>query len=313
MANADRGAAFLEKEIAGKPRLVSPSSLIPKIMELWRNGLAPGDKTGWPSLDQRYSVAPGMLTIVTGWPGAGKSEWLDAMLVHLARQGWRTAMFSPENRPYELHAAKFMEKVSGKPFGRGPNERISEDEAPEFAHDLARYLMFIDAPDGSSLSVRKVIEAAEPWLGTEGKRALVMDPWNELEHWRPAGLSETEYVSQTLSYVRNWARTHGVHVFIVAHPRNEKRIDGKLPIAKLDMISGSQHWWNKADFGISIWRDLENHENPEVEVHILKVRFKHMGKVGLVPLRYDRVTGRYHDIPNLRDVNAYRRATGDDE
>jgi hypothetical protein len=75
----------------------------------------------------------------------------------------------------------------------------------------------------------------------------VMDPWNELEHWRPAGLSETEYVSQTLSYVRNWARTHGVHVFIVAHPRNEKRVDGKLPIAKLDMISGSQHWWNKAD------------------------------------------------------------------
>jgi hypothetical protein len=38
MADADRGAAYLEKEIAGKPRLVSPSSLTPKIMELWRNG-----------------------------------------------------------------------------------------------------------------------------------------------------------------------------------------------------------------------------------------------------------------------------------
>jgi hypothetical protein len=159
-------------------------------------------------MDRYYSVPTGLVTIVTGWPGSGKSEWLDALLVHLGHQGWKIAIFSPENQPLELHAAKHMEKVSGKPFGHGPTERIGFDEIPEFLDELAGWFHFIHAPSvETSLTVRSVIEAATPWLEKQGpKRGLVMDPWNELEHWRPRELSETEYISQTLSYVRNWAR-----------------------------------------------------------------------------------------------------------
>jgi twinkle protein len=109
-------------------------------------------------------------------------------------------------------------------------------------------------------------------------------------------LSETEYVSKTLSYVRNWGRQHSVHVWIVAHPQKMRREDGgKLPIPRPDMISGSQHWWNKADCALTVWRDLEQTGASTVQIHVQKVRFKHIGRPGVVELAYDRVTGRYSE------------------
>jgi twinkle protein len=289
--------------------------LLAAVLKLWEEGLPPGDKTGWPSVDKYYSVVPGQVTIITGWPGSGKSEWLDALLVNLMHQEWRTAIFSPENQPTEIHVAKLVEKVSGKPFGRGPTERITKEELHEFMLDILRArFTWVDPPADGGLSAAKVIEAAEPWLNgfPDAKRGLVIDPWNELEHWRPNGMSETEYISQTLSYIRNWARKNNVHVWLVAHPQKMRREEGKLPVPKPDMISGSQHWWNKADVAITVWRNMEDPMDQNVDVHILKVRFKHIGRPGVVTLRYDRVTGRYHEIPTLKAVQTYRDKGDDD-
>jgi twinkle protein len=52
--------------------------------------------------------------VITGTPNSGKSEWLDALLVNLAKQGgWHFVIFSPENWPLELHHAKIIEKYIG--------------------------------------------------------------------------------------------------------------------------------------------------------------------------------------------------------
>jgi twinkle protein len=300
MADAERGAAYLDK--LTKPVSVEPMSLLASVQDAWDHGLPPGDCTGWKSLDEHYTVMPGQFTVVTGWPSSGKSEWLDALLIHLSRQGWCFSMFSPENQPVSLHASKMLEKLAGKPFGRGPTERMTRDEIAEHLDTLNRSFRFISAAnDGSSLSVKAVIEAASPWLLQQGRKGLVMDPWNELEHWRPPGLSETEYVSLTLSYVRNWARANNVHVWIVAHPQKMRDKNDQLPIPRPDMISGSQHWWNKADCAITVYRDLAA-MGSEVDIIVQKVRFKHVGKVGRITLNWDRATGRYFEPMKLRSV-----------
>lgn len=313
MADAEKGRALLDKLAADVPSVVAPMELLGRLKALWKAGLPPGDRTGWPSLDQHYTVVPGQFSVVTGWPSSGKSEWLDALLIHLARQGWCFSMFSPENQPTELHASKMLEKLSGKPFGRGPTERMSEGDLEDTTELLDRSFRFLEAPESGTLSVKAVIEAASPWLLKQEKRGLVMDPWNELEHWRPAGLTETEYVSQTLSYVRNWARKNQVHVWIVAHPQKMREKDGKLPVPRPDMISGSQNWWNKADCAITVWRDLEALTPGEVAIYVQKIRFKHVGSVGVVNLRWDKPTGRYFEVPSLRAVQSYRNKGGDDE
>lgn len=288
--------------------IVGPYGLADQIATLYREGLPPGDKTGWPSLDKHYTVKPGQMSIVTGWPGSGKSEWVDALMVNLSHQGWRFAVFSPENQPHEIHVSKLMEKYSGMPFGSGPTQRMAFDDVMACMELINGRFGFMRSTNGDALSVKSVIEAATPWLekNAEHKRGLIIDPWNELEHWRPAALSETEYVSQQLSYVRNWARQSNVHVWIVAHPQKMRRDNGELPVPRPDMISGSQHWWNKADCAITVYRAFDADAPPEVEIHVQKVRFKHVGSIGAVKLRYDRVTGRYHELaPNLSDVAGY--------
>lgn len=312
MADASKGAAFLDAQIAKKPKLLAPTSLKAELRSLWEKGLPPGDRTGWPSVDKHYTVLPGQFTVVTGWPGSGKSEWLDALLVNLCRQGWKIAMFSPENQPVAVHITKLLEKVIGKPFGRGPTERMTPDEVDKATDQIAQWFGFIEPPSEDPLTVQDVIEAAAPFLLTAQKRGLVIDPWNELEHWRPSNLSETEYISKTLTYVRNWARKTGVHVWIVAHPQKLRRESGgELPVPKPDMISGSQHWWNKADNAIAVWRDLSKPDSREVQIHVHKVRFKHVGRPGLVCLDYDRVTGRYFEQP--AHVQAYAKRYAEEE
>ncbi|SHM05545.1 twinkle protein [Nitrosospira sp. Nsp11] len=297
MANPERGAQILDAAIERKPKLISPYVHSEEVLELWRNGMPSGDSTGWASLDQYYTVLPGQITTVTGWPGSGKSEFIDALLLNLSRRNWKFAVFSFENQPVAFHVTKMLEKISGKPFGAGPTTRITEDELCLLTEELHQSFAFTEATSGA-FSLKDVLDAAQAFLTKflDAKRGVVIDPWNELEHWRAGNLSETEYISQALSTVRNWARINQVHVWIVAHPQKVRREDGKLPVPRPDMISGSQHWWNKTDCALTVWRDAAFPDSQEVDIHIQKVRFKHIGRPGMVTLRYDRVTGRYHEL-----------------
>lgn len=315
--------AIKAAELIQNAKLIGHSSIDLRVSveKLWDAGLPPGESTGWPSVDKHYTVVPGQLTILTGWPGSGKSEWLDALLLTLAKKGWRFGIFSPENHPPELHVAKFLEKYSGKPFGAGPTERLTKDEAMEAATEIADWFGFLlpaQGVDRQTFGCEEILEACEGYFRvkeiwhSDNKKGLVIDPWNELEHLRPSYLSETEYVSMILSRVRAWARQNNVHVWIIAHPQKLRRDDaGKLPVPRPDSISGSQHWWNKADNAITVWRPLDEPMKQEVCIYVHKVRFKHVGRPGMVELRFDRVTGRYHEM--LRTVNDGKaRAAGID-
>ncbi len=49
-----------------------------------------------------------------------------------------------------------------------------------------------------------------------GVRIVVADPYNELEHRRPEGMTETEYVSDMLGRMRRFADVHECQVILVA-------------------------------------------------------------------------------------------------
>lgn len=299
-----RASELVDVSLIGRNALVYREPLL----KLWEEGLPPGSSTGWRSVDRHYTVAPGQLTIITGWPGSGKSEWLDALALNLAMSGWRFNVFSPENQPVEIHIVKYLEKYLHKPFGAGLTTRMTKDEAIEAATEISEWFSFLGptySTERLSFDLPEVLKASESdfrerlvWSNPEVPKGVIIDPWNELEHFRPRDVSETEYIGATLQTLRAWGRKNGVHVFLVAHPQKLRREeDGKLPVPRPDTISGSQNWWNKGDALITVWRELGENRTDETDVHVWKVRFKHIGVAGKVTLRYDRVTGVYSEMP----------------
>jgi twinkle protein len=123
----------------------------------------------------------------------------------------------------------------------------------------------------------------------------VIDPYNEIEHQRPPGLTETEYVSDMLNRIKHFARNHDLHVWFVAHPAKPMRTrEGDYPVPSLYDISGSANWSNKADIGVVVERHFEEN-NRSVTIHVKKVRFKSIGIAGTARLEYDRATGIYSE------------------
>jgi twinkle protein len=274
-------------------------------LRMYDEGVPSGLSTGWQTIDANWKVQPGQLLVVTGIPGHGKSEWVDALCCNLADlHGWHTALYSPENYPVRLHMMKLAEKRIGKPYNPGPTPRMSKAEAVEAKDWIKRHFTWI-MPEQPNLE--EIIEKARALIFRKGIRVLVLDPWNEIEHNRPAGMTEADYVSASLMRLRKFARKHEILLIVVAHPRLlDKKNDGTYPVPTPYDISGGAMWRNKADNCIAVYSPDVTSADGEIEVHVQKVKFKLFGKPGKVPMRWDRVTGRYHEVADPFAVAAYR-------
>ncbi|KAL8153856.1 hypothetical protein V2J09_011616 [Rumex salicifolius] len=261
-----------------------------------------GVSTGWRCLDEIYNVVPGELTVVTGVPNSGKSEWIDALLCNLNETfGWTFALCSMENKVRE-HARKLLEKRVKKPFfdaryGESV-ERLTLEELEEGKKWLNETFHLIRCEDECLPNVKWVLDLARAAVLRHGVRGLVIDPYNELDHQRKPNMTETEYVSQMLTMVKRFAQHHSCHVWFVAHPRQLHNWVGTPP--NLYDISGSAHFINKCDNGIVVHRNRDPEAGPvdRVEICVRKVRNKVAGQIGEGFLSYDRVTGVFKDWVN---------------
>ncbi|GAB4852235.1 hypothetical protein Ancab_016427 [Ancistrocladus abbreviatus] len=258
-----------------------------------------GLSTGWRRLDDYYNVVPGELTIITGVPNSGKSEWIDALICNLSESfGWKFALCSMENKVRE-HARKLLEKRIKKPFfdvryGQSL-ERMSLEELEQGKEWLSETFYLIRCEDDCLPNITWVLDLARAAVLRYGVRGLVIDPYNELDHQRPNSMNETEYVSQMLTLVKRFAQHHSCHVWFVAHPRQLHNWIGGPP--NLYDISGSAHFINKCDNGIVVHRNRDPEAGPidRVQICVRKVRNKVAGTIGDAFLSYNRITGEFMD------------------
>lgn len=286
--------------------LFSISEIRSDILDLYEKGEGRGLLTGWKTLDPFYTVRQGELTIVTGIPGSGKSEFIDALALNLnVAYGWRFAFCSPENWPPKLHARKWLEKAFERPFGKNGDHsrRMAPDEVEAGISMLSDSFFFI-MPEEEALTVDTILDKTRVAIKRHGISGLIIDPWNELDHAIATGQREDLYISESLSKIRRFVRLNGIHAWIVAHPKNLRKDDqGCYKPPTMYEISGGAQWRNKADNGLCVHRP--NFSVDETEIIIQKIRFKEVGRIGKVVLKYCRETGIYSNL----DHRGYRGCT----
>lgn len=253
-------------------------------------GLQKGVMIGHDNIDRLISFETKRLCMVTGYPGSGKSEFIDEIAERLnMRYGWRFAYFSPENAPLAYHASKLIEKFTGKHFSQ---QDLTFGEYKQVKEHLEQNFFFI-AP--SDYKVDTILEKAKYLVRRKGIKALVIDPYNRLEDEK-RGMKETDYISHLLDRLTNFAQQHDILIILMAHPtKPAKNKDGKIDPPTLYDISGSAHFFNKTDFGIVVHRDRVNNT---VEIRIEKVKFRHLGEPGTALMKYNLKNGRYTPFYN---------------
>lgn len=265
------------------------------VWELFDKGVGRGESTGYPSVDELYTIVPGQVTIVTGLPNSGKSSFVDALMVNLAQtNSWKFGICSFENEP-RIHIAKLMSIRSGMPFFEGPMRRMNNEEAKAAFDWVNDHFSFVHQDDGGLASLDSILDRLRVAVMRYGIRGVVVDPYSFIDR-DSRDMSETEWISQMLTKVKAFAMAHGIHFWFVAHPTKLQRgADGKIPPPRGFDISGSSHWFAKADCGITIHRDGDQ---PGVSQFICwKARFSWVGKQGQTSLLYDIPTMRYFDAP----------------
>jgi twinkle protein len=96
---------------------------------------------------------------------------------------------------------------------------------------------------------------------------------------------------QGLNKLRRFTRDNNIHTWLVAHPSKFLVKGQKRDVPTLYDIADSAHFYNKADYGVVVYRPDD--QSSRVELHVQKVRFYTTGKKGTCGLDYDVQAGRY--------------------
>ena len=280
-----------QKQVDG---LIAIDSMRNELLEFFQNGEAGGLKTN-TGLDEFITWQTQRLAIVTGEPGSGKSEFVDDVLVRLNKlHNWKSLYFTPENYPLKYHYQKLYEKFVGKKFSK---EKSSKEEF-ELAYNYIKENFFYVMPEQET-SLDYILERAKLLIKTKGIKCLVIDPYNKLDHQFEKGQTETQYISKFLDKLIHFGKMNDILIILVAHP-------SKVPQGEkitLYSISGSAHFYNKCDYGITVDREKEERlMTNNINVALQKVKFKNLGKQGVYQAIYNYNNGRFEQ----RDVQGVK-------
>lgn len=262
-----------------------------KALEYYRNGQSRGVDPGWPRLEPLYRPAKSMLSIITGEPGSGKSNFVDCLCAKIAQKhSWNITFASFETLPIERHILTLCQIYLQRPTLKWMENAATEDELSEAIEVLSPFFHFI-MPDDHELNIESILEYVDDDIRDYGIQGFVLDPFTELEQSRFSGATQSETVERILRKLQLFTRQRQIHTWLIAHPTksSETYKEGRPTMRS---ISGSANFYNKADFGLVVHR----HDDDRCTLFVDKVRFDSNGCRGQVEFVYSKERREYIDL-----------------
>ena len=244
---------------------------------------------------EHYKLRLGDFAVVTGTPGSGKSTWVQDMVCRVVQKyGLKVAWGSFEQDPQDDHRRNFWRWYYSQPSWKLTDQQKSDADAW-----IDRHHVFIVPDEDEDATLEWLIEKIETAVLRYGVQIVVVDPYNELDHMRGKGETQTEYVGRSIKTLKKLARRLRFHLIVVAHPTKMVRDPktNQYPEITLYDIADSAHWANKADLGVTLHR-----MNPDdTKVKTLKSRYHDStGTPGSVIMQFCKDDGRFRETEHTR-------------
>jgi len=277
------------------------NDIFPEMLKDFHSGSQKGETTHFPGIDERFRWSRGEITIVGGIGNFGKSTMmLQLMLMKSLKDGYRWAVFSPEQYPPKFFYNQLIHALVGKSPYRHHKNQMSEDEYRAAAEKIKDKFYFIypekDMPTQDYIN-RKFVEA----MVKHNVDGCMVDPFNAIYRDRSTRLRDDQFLEDFFRVQKRFALENNVYMVIVAHPnssiqKDERTGDYKCP--RVYDFAGGAMWNNKADNIIMFHRPYYN-SNPNDTTSIFvsqKIKKKELnGTTGECVLTYDVSTGRFYD------------------
>jgi len=287
--------------------------LFPTMLENFKRGVQLAPSTRMPQTDEYWRWKKGDINLITGYANAGKTNYIiQMMLIKSIWDGWKWAVFCPENYP----ANDFYDDLVEMYVGKWLNQ-MTEQEYTDACHFLSKHIFYV-YPENEH-DIHSIHEKFRYLVMKKGVDGVLIDPFNQLDHNQKAYQREDQYLSEVLKDIKRFALLNAVVYNIVAHPKNPRYEEGRtLPPVDMYDIAGGAMWGNKVDLILSYFRPNQIEKNsPEVRIYVQKVkRIRTGGKKGEFDLtflwgkkRYAETSGYIGCDPNLAARELKRQQT----
>jgi twinkle protein len=307
-ANEDLISGTLEKTAYNKKRFpvsgtFTVSELYDGILDLYDNGLPETiyPKGSWfKGMKDMFSVMRGQLTVGTGIPSHGKSNFTDWYVLNLIKDyNLKASWFSPEHSPMSLYQTNLIEKVIGRNFWKDKEQhkRITKDEINQYKEWANEKIYLTDCEAGQYPTWTWILDKFKEQMYSFGIDIFVIDAFNKL--LLPKGMSKIDAINEVLTKLTSFAQSNNVIIFLIAHPtKMQKDENGFYSMPTLYDVSGSADFRNQTHNGFTIYRWFENEENGQeakTEFVNMKTKFNFQGNIGdKLDFKYCHINGRYY-------------------
>lgn len=276
-----------------------------EMKDAWFNEDPNGLPAHFPTIAPHWSWLPDEVTLVTGWPGHGKSElMLQLMLTKSVYDEWKWALYVPENMPARRALNKLVQSYVGRTTNpKAGQARMSYGQYEEAAQWVLRHFHLINPRRAGSLG--ELLPVLQHAVTTHQVNGCLIDPWNALStNLRDYGGREDEMLKSQLNDLLDFAEDQHQCVVVCAHPSGDARTKDKemnLRVPDQYSVSGGRMWANKVDNFLVVHRPYADDDPTNTAVDFYARKIKQEGLVGMktpkegVRLSYERGTSRYLD------------------
>ena len=255
-------------------------------------------RSGFHELDKHgfRITLPAFMPII-GPYGSGKSVFLRQLLMNLwFLHKWKFLLTSFEEKVKPRYQRDLRRHVIGQPYCDDNGVILWSEEDIKKADDVIRQAaVFMRRKRNTTLDLARLLNRIEFAARVHGVRVVAIDPVNEIDHQVPKGESKTDYMGKFIMSLKALADDYGLLVICCAHPPKdgvEKRLS-KIGLLTINDGADTAHYGNKADIGLSVWRNLG--DDAPTLLHCDKLKdHETMGKPFLAEMTLNPLLNKFH-------------------